>query len=447
MINKNILLLFFVSLLLTSANSIASPVPVTLQFKNDDSQGEAIILTKQPLVDNFDWKNSNSEYKAVWNLPNGDKSFKDIEQPIKLLPGQSISAFLSYRWNDRWYGLSQYSFNYENRPKEYGCFITEARISGLVFESRNSNRVIVSYRQDPNHPDDYLTCSVEKNTNSSFTIHMTSSKNKADEKNIANDSQRYSQVGDVDRLIQYGVYLPIELWKDEKDNKSTALVLSLTSANAVPYINYSSRISYEFYYRLRLVNLTNQVIVAGEPIYNNWKNFYGPSDLAPYSISESDVLLYPKRIEPNQTDVSPVILNTHGGENSAVRMNYHFEGYQEWSGCYILVIGPDRNNAVISTYYNFDSAHPEKNLYCFISVNPALINSGTVGRVTITFYDNFNSIKEVLLLAPTDKIVSYFIDDLQHPVNSNVIFDSGQKIKETSGPSGGVYNKYSSFYK
>ena len=349
MMKKIIILSALVMSLLSSVHSIASSsVDATIQFKNEDSKESApVVSTMQPYLDNFRWVRPLSGYKAIWNFPTQVKSFKDVDK-LTLAPQESVSANLSYSWYDNWYGMSQYAFNYADRPKEYGCFVTELRLSGRKWETHNYNIVIASYRKDPTHPDDYLTCYAEKNAASSFTIHMASSKNKKEEKSFVDDSQRYSEVGDVELLKSldyYHIDRSIELWKDQNNNlafvlannKETPAITSIQSSNFVP----------PYIFTIKLINNTTQTVVAGQPLFDKWSR-----------VNIKNYIIQPVNIQPASIDN----IKLRGSTYSYARLNYHFAGSTDDRGCYIGAFTNndytrDINYNELVAFYRFDRTH------------------------------------------------------------------------------------------
>jgi len=371
-----------------------------IAFKNEDGESSVpIVSTMSPYLDNFSWASlRRSDYQATWhflNRPSTTKSFKDVNK-ITLASGECILANLSSPWEWNWYGMSQYAFNYENRQREYGCFITELRLNARWleswFEGRDYNIVIASYRYDPSHPTDYLTCYVKRNSPYSFTVHMVSSQNKKEEDN--EDSKRYSIAGDTEklrRLNDYKIDLPIELWKDEKNN----LVFEMVNNQTVPVIksrllqaadsspNNTADSSSNHISTIELINNTSQVLVAGQPLLDKFSRLNSqylvmqPQQLQPASVTKEESTI--------KLSIFPYHLFAF------VRLNYHFADYAEDSGCYITTyVQPF--SSLFWTIYRFDPKHlgnTEKNLYCLITDG-----TGSTNKITITFYENPLDIKE-----------------------------------------------------
>ena len=392
---KKIIILCLIGIaLLSSAHSFASSVEATIQFKNEDSKESApIVLTMKPYLDNFSWADLTSRYKAIWNFPTQTKSFKDVDK-LMLAPQESVSANLSYPWNDNWYGMSQYAFNYADRSKEYGCFVTELRLSGRVWEKHNYNVVIASYRKDPTHSDDYLTCYAEKNTASSFTVRMGSSKNKKEEKNVVDDGQRYSRAGDVEKLRlldYYNIDRPIELWKDQAtnsafvlaNNKDVPVITPIQPFNVIPQDTLT----------IKLISNTAQTLIAGQSLLDKWSR-----------LNSNYYILQPENI---QSASKESVIKFRGNDFSLARLHYHFADYAEDSGCYITAFTNDihqYNANEIIALYHLDSKHKpqERKLYCFISQD----TSNGLLNITITFYDNPFAIKEKINVADLVNTIS-----------------------------------------
>jgi hypothetical protein len=273
-----------------------------------------------------------------------------------------------------WYGMSQYAYNYENRSSEYGCTITEIRLSRAWSRWSpfyNRRILIASYRQDPEHLDDYLMCDADNLDNTSFTVHFKSVQASTDIN--TDDSKRYS-IKDANRFLadrdQYSIDLSIPLWVDQKQekafvirpNKSTPEIVGLDYlAKEHPEPKNTKTIT--------VMNHTSETLVARPLLVDKFSKLRKQ-----YYIDQPD------EIKPGETQQIKVALSNNDDYFdwlSTVRFNYYIQGHsaEKPSGCYITFAPAPRQlfsyaipSHKLITSFLFDSDHSlsEKNLYCII---------------------------------------------------------------------------------
>ncbi len=216
-VNKKIYSIGFLtmSLLWYCAHASASwnagdTLSTTIYFNNDTNQ--QITQTMAPSLDNF------SNY-----LLHFDPQFTKPNASVE--PHQNSVATISYNHAWTWYGMNQYAYNYTGRSSKYGCFITEIRLTdSFVYLEANHQIVIASYRQDPDHLDDYLMCTIDSNAKGDRIVHFKSVQASMDNK--PDDTKRYS-IDDEDsslkKITYYTIDKPIPLWTDQ-DTKQTLVI-------------------------------------------------------------------------------------------------------------------------------------------------------------------------------------------------------------------------------
>jgi hypothetical protein len=327
--NKTLIFIYFLIVAACSATSCySSSVSAKITFNNQTTK--PIIQTQEPYLDNYSYISGGFDFQAP------DKT---------IAPSQSTSVTISFPWRTKWYGASQYSYNYEGRSKDYGCFVTEIRLStAYFFIPWNYNVVIASYRKDPNFPDDYLVCTAGRNSNTDFTIHLMSSS----QDQQTDDTKRYTIAGDnyLKDMVGYGLDLPISLNPTLTlyPNKSEPEVAQQPQKQSLPKDTKT----------ITIVNHTDNTLIAGPAVLNNFSRFTSQN-----YVEQSPEIL------PKAKQAIKIVAGF------AQRFNYHIKDYDEQSGCYIttnLPDVPDRNNitTVVSSF--FDKQHEtEKNLYCVMT--------------------------------------------------------------------------------
>jgi hypothetical protein len=322
----------------------ASKVTATLIFDNETHN--PITQIQKPYIEN--------DEKVC---PTPEDSFLLPEETIQ--PNTMSKTTLSYLWGDSeiWYGGSQFAYNYAGRSKDYGCFITEIRFSGRLWNIRNYNAVIASYRKDPEHPNDYLMCTVERDPVAldQFKVHFISSQ-KGDPQ--AEDVKRYAMVGDLNYLQarkRYGIDKPIPL-NPVLNLNPNSMVPQPTSVN--PSSDKLNTASSDTVNKFIVINHSNQTLVAGPKVLNHFGQW-----------SSRNYVNQPEKISPRQTVTVEV-----ASARDFQRLNYHVQGYSEDSGCFLTVNAYIDNTFPAVMSYHFDPTRaPEKNLYCSV-VYPNIID-------------------------------------------------------------------------
>ncbi|MCD6038769.1 MAG: hypothetical protein K0S27_169 [Gammaproteobacteria bacterium] len=348
-------------------------VSASITFNNETTQ--AVQQTREPYTDHF----SHYHPDYAFNKP-----------LATLLPQQSSTATISYPWSYDWYGMSQYTYNYVGRSSKYGCFITELRLSGKFFDISNFNLVIASYKKDPEHLDDYLMCSVDRNSNTAFTVHLKSMHGNID------DTQNYSIAGDstlLDKLADYHIDLPIPLWVDQEQKQAFVIQPrtsqpALVASDSLVFTPPPNDIE-----TITVANHTDEILVAGSPLLDRYSQ-----------LSKAYYVSQPDTINPGEKKEIKISKN---GDFMA-RFNYHILGSKITdNGCYITVppaaafITPQFNySPFIAAFHLPELSSFEKNVFCAVSSS---------AERTVAIYDNvekgFNDLK---ICEANENCISYF---------------------------------------
>lgn|GEM_PF-5421709 len=337
--NKKYALSFIILILpCYTITAIATMVSTAIQFSNDTNQ--QVTQTMAPYLDNFArYVHATHSYDTVSQAPK-----------VIIEPYQQSTAKIAYdsRWN--WYGMNQYAYNYMGRSSKYGCFITEIRLTN--FFGSTEYIVISSYRQDPDHLDDYLMCTVDSISNNQFNVHFKSTLATIDNK--LDDSKRYSIIDPysfLNTITYYTINKPIQLWTDP-DTRQT---LVIKPNQNVPQLILNDSLVAAQPNKVRTISVTNnssETVVAG------------PQLLDKFSRLNSEYYIYqPAEIKAGETQNIKIAM-PDSGYYSIARFSYHIQDdHSELNGCYITTTnGFNILSDRITQINSFFSTHLKVNL-------------------------------------------------------------------------------------
>jgi len=382
--NHKLSLLSYFFLLITANVYGTSNIQTTITFAN--MQNRAVQQTMEPKLDNFSAATSYDYYL-----------FKQPSSTIA--PQGSTQTTISYNWYYNWYGMTQFAYNYPGGSAEYGCFVTELRLSGKWYSYHIG---ISSYRPDPAFPNDYLVCHIEKITNDSFKVKLLSAQQ---EKNLpTNDIERVNIVDESNQLAEtsyYSINLPIKLNpvlnlvpdnpKPQKVQDQPIIATSPKDANEIIVINHAGVPLTAGLQLLDKFSQLNDQYYIDQP-----KDIVAATSDSPQSVT----------IKVNRPDF---------GYFGFQRFNYHIKDQFDQSGCYIFKIRGKGGNALIASYLVNTQNNIEKPLYCVVTKQDTVeiyddMNANKVfemcknQKICVSSYSNFK--RKTLFYQDTDKVCS-----------------------------------------